>query len=273
MKIETLHSITEIKPEDCYQTRGSFPVRVLCNDLNYYVCKYHAGNGFPFSLFNEYIAASFLKIWNLQVPEFAFVEIRNDHIYQINYPYYYFDNLCFGSKYFGEYKEVDKFFLETPLIKKENVIARDSFLRIAMFDIWLSNEDRHYENFNLLYNLKSNHFVPIDHVFCFNSINLDNEPDLISENESILSSPFISRFFFRTLQQNHHDICSKHIEDFKINVAHCYEELDIILQNIPLAWNPDVGFLKSRLDFYFSETWLKTCVDYFTILISRNIKT
>ena len=273
MKIKELHSITEIKPEDCYQTKGSRPVRVLCDDFNYYVCKYHNGKGFPFPLFNEYIAACFLKIWNLPVPEIAFVKIKKDHIRLIDYPYHYFDNLCLGSKYFGEFKEVDKLFLETPLIKKENLTGRDSFLRIGLFDIWMCNEDRHYENFNLLYNLKSNQFVPIDHVYCFNTLNLDKEPYLISENESILTTPFLSRFFSRPLQLNLNETRLKLIEDFKLNVTHCHEELNDILANIPLAWEPDRGFLKSRLDIFFSEPWLQSCIDYFTTLITLNIKT
>ncbi len=37
----------------------------------------------------------------------------------------------------------------------------------------------------LLYDLKKNLFVPIDHAFCFNSSNLDKEPYLLSDNASI----------------------------------------------------------------------------------------
>ncbi len=272
MKIKELHTITEIKPEDCYQTKGSRPVRVLCNDLNYYICKYHTNAGFPFSLFNEYLAACFLKIWELPVPEFAFVKIKREHIFLTEYPYHYFDKICFGSKYYGEFKEVDKLFLETPLIRKENLSGRDSFLKIALFDIWLSNEDRHYENFNLLYSLKTNQFIPIDHVYCFNSINLDKEPCLICENESILSTPFLNRFFSRPLQHNLNEIRLKIIDDFTFNVKQCHENLDNILANIPLAWEPDRGFLKSRLEFYFTKPWLQSCVDFFTTLFTLNIK-
>lgn len=273
MKINELYSITEIKPEDCYATRGSRPVRVLCNDLNYYVCKYSTKESFPYPLFNEYIAACFLKIWNLPVPEFAFVKIKKDHIQQINYPYHYFDQLCFGSRYFGEFKEVDKLFLEIPLIKKENHSGRDTFLRIGLFDIWLCNEDRHFENFNLLYNLKTNQFVPIDHVYCFNTLNLDKDAVLISENESILSSPFLSRFFCRPLQQNLNEIRLTIINEFKHNVSRCHEELDDILANLPLTWNSDPDFLKSRLEPFFGQKWLQSCADHFTALLTLNVKT
>lgn len=272
MKPSHLHSITEIKPEDCYQTKGSKPVKVLCNDLNYYICKYNTGIGFPNALFNEYIAASFLSIWNLPVPEFVFVDIKTEHTKQSPYPFHYFDQLCFGSKFYGEFKEVDKFFLEIPYLNKESVNARDTYLKIGLFDIWLCNEDRHFENFNLLFDLRKQHFVPIDHAQCFNGNNLDKKAEPISENESILSAPFLPRFFSRTLQPNLNVIRLKHIEDFKHNVNRCHGELDNLLANIPLAWNPEVELLKSRLEFYFSEDWQQTCINYFTTLISLNIK-
>jgi len=75
------------------------------------------------------------------------------------------------------------------------------------------------------------------------------------------------------LQQNINEIRLKVIEDFKLNAANCHEELDSILENIPLAWEPDRGFLKSRLNIFFSEPWLQSCADYFSKLITLNIKT
>jgi hypothetical protein len=272
MKPPNLHSITEIKPEHCYQTKGSKPLRVLCNDLNYYVCKYQTGLGFPYHLFNEYLAARFLQIWESAVPEFAFVEIKKEHSLLTAYPYHYFNTLCFGSRFFGACKEVDKLFLETNILKKDNTKGRDSFIKIGLFDIWLCNEDRHFENFNLLYDLSTNLFIPIDHVFCFNSLNLDKEPYLISFNESILSSPFFNRFFDRNLQTKFNEIRLSIADEFKINVGRCHEELDNILSQIPLSWKPDLGYLKTRLEFFFSEEWIKKCLDYFTEISNLNFK-
>ena len=268
-----LNSITKIVPEHCYQTNGSKPIRVFCSDLNYYVCKYNKGLGFPWGLFNEYIAASFLKIYQLPVPDFAFVKIKEEHVIDIEYPYHYFNQLCFGSKYMGNFTEVDKLFLETPIIRKDNETGRNSYLKIALFDIWMCNEDRHFENFNLLYNLKENTFVPIDHVFCFNSNNLDKEPYLISENESILSNPFLNRFFDRNLQTISDNIRLGIINEFKLNVSRCYEELNNILAKTPITWEPDTGFLETRLHFLFTDEWIETCINHFTKIYFSNLKT
>lgn len=267
MKPKYLNSITEIKPEDCYQTQGSRPVRVFCNDFNYYVCKYNSGTGFPFLLFNEYIAACFLKIWNLPVPDFAFVRIDTEHVYKTNYPYHYFDNICFGSRFYGNFIEVDKFFLKNPIIKSNNSTAWKSFIKIGLFDIWLCNEDRHFNNLNMLFNLQTKQFIPIDHACCFNTSNLDKDPYLISKDESILTSPFINHIFLRPLQRDFDNLYSSLKGDFKTDTSRCYEELDSILDNTPLAWKPDKEFLKSRLDIFFNENWLNNCTDHFAQLI------
>lgn len=266
-----LFSITEIKKEHCYKTKGSKPVRVFCNDLNYYVCKYSTGRSFPFLLFNEYISACFLRLWKLPVPAFAFVKINREHTKNTSLPFHFFDLPAFGSRFMGDFKEVDKFFLETPIIRKKNITGRDSFLKIGLFDIWLCNEDRNFENFNLLYNLTENVFVPIDHAFCFNSAVIERNPTIISENESILATPFLNRFFNRNLQTKSNDIRLKIIEDFKYDINICHDKLDEILSEIPHAWNPDTGFLKKRLQLYFKKQWLKECIAKFTSLYFLNI--
>lgn len=266
MKIIQLHSISEILPEHCINTNGSKPLKVLCNNMNDYVCKYSPTFGFSSSLFNEYIAASLLKIWGLPVPDFAFVKIKTEHTNRINFPNHYFDKICFGSKFQGAFIEVDKFFIFTPYIKKEQEAGILSFLKIALFDLWLCNEDRQFENFNLLYDINSNIFVPIDHVCCFNSNSLDKKAELIGDNESLLSSPFLSRFFSRTLQQYRKQIRLDIINDFKFDVNRCHEKLDDILSQTPLDWAPDIDFLRQRLLFFFSEPWISECLNNFNRL-------
>jgi len=114
--------------------------------------------------------------------------------------------------------------------------------------------------------------VPIDHAFCFNSANLDKKPYLISDNESILASPFLSRFFDRTLQTKSDDLRLKIVEEFKYNVGICHDKLDKILSEIPPFWKPDKELLRERLQFFFSTQWLKKCINHFTSLYFINIR-
>ena len=54
-----------------YDTQGSSPVLIMANDLNQWVCKYRDVN----QLFNELLAYQFAKIWQINIPEGAFIEI------------------------------------------------------------------------------------------------------------------------------------------------------------------------------------------------------
>lgn len=146
------------------------------------------------------------------------------------------------------------------------------FLKIALFDIWMCNEDRHFENPNLLYDLKNNLFIPIDHSFCFNTNNLDKEPYLIADNESILDTPFLNRFFNGHLQTKTEEIRLEILNEFKNNYNVCCQQLDTILAGIPNEWNSDRQYLKERLSFLFAENWLIECQHLFTRLFIQNLK-
>ena len=114
MHIKTVTCLSEIIPDACIQTNGSKPLRVLCDDFNFYICKYHRGHGPAYSLFNEYFASCLLKKAEIASPDFAFVKINREHIKQIQLPYYYFDKPCYGSFYRQENKDVERIFSNIP---------------------------------------------------------------------------------------------------------------------------------------------------------------
>jgi hypothetical protein len=271
--MEYLRSIKEIQPEDCYQTGGSRPVKVFCNDWNEYICKYYTGKGFASGLFNEYLAASFLKLWKLAVPDFSFVQVQRDHLNQVKFPFHYFKTPCYGSLFNHDYKEIDKFFLGYSFHDEQLLKLVPQFLKIGLFDIWLSNEDRNFNNMNLMLDVESINFIPIDHVQVFNSNCLDKEPVQITEDESILTSPLMSKNFLRTLQQNCENLRTTSIIEFSRDLSLCHENLDKILQNVPPEWGVDSLFIQSRLSYYFSKEWqersLSTFFTYIQYALNR----
>ena len=66
------------------------------------------------------------------------------------------------------------------------------FLKIALFDIWAFNEDRHQGNYNLMIDTtQNNKFIPIDHATIFNSNTIEHESYHISYYESLIASPLL----------------------------------------------------------------------------------
>lgn len=143
------------------KSRGSSPIVYLCEDINYYACKY----GKPNNLFNEYLAASFCKIWEIPVPDFSFVNVADEHIPQ-GHPKSDFSYPCFGSFYLEHAMEVSDFLntWEGKNYEIDKIFNKTDLLKIGLFDLWLSNEDRNHNNANLLINPTSDGYqiVAID---------------------------------------------------------------------------------------------------------------
>lgn len=273
MRVRHLYSISEIKPEDCIQTGGSRPVKVFCSDLEYYICKYFEGTGMAFSLFNELISAAFLKLWQLPVPDFAFVKIKEEHILQTGYPKHWFDKPAFGSSFRGHCKEVDMFFQESPLLPRDHPPAYHSFLKIGLFDIWISNEDRNFNNTNLLFDPEKKIFIPIDHVQIFNGNNLGEKPALITPDESILTSPLLKRLFSRNLQKNISKILTDITDDFYKYTAACHYKLNNILALLPEEWLLDPSRLRSGMAYLFTDKWKERSLETFHYFIQKALNT
>ena len=257
----TLTSIEAIEPEHIFDTNAK-PVLVHCSDLNYYVCKYARGAGSASRLYREYVAASFLKLWNLPVPAFELVEIKKNHM--PSHPFVSGANLsvpAFGSLRDPNNKEIDRFFFETTEHQRKRFKNKIELLDIAFFDIWLANEDRNENNFNLLYSSDDieNHFVPIDHEACFNTGNLDKGLCTLTFEESLLSTPLLTRFFSvsKLTEKSFIDnlrtrwyLCSKS----------CKKKVKNILKKVPSEWQIDTEKELGDLNKYlFTEEWFEEC--------------
>lgn len=263
--MKSLHSIEEI--HKLYETPGSSPVLVTCNDLNDWVCKY---DKFPIYLLNELLAYEFARIWGIKVPETAIIKVKEEHVPIDKFPKLQkinFKKECFGSLFLKDSKELD--ITTLALFKEKNfrdkVHDKSDFLKIALFDIWLSNEDRNHNNFNLLLNLspeKYYFFYAIDHVSIFNSSNLDYGLYQINEFESIINTDLAKVLFSKNNKIK--DIVNNLVENFYLCKTECKDKLSEILQKVPSSWNIDLDYIKNKLnESIFQEEWNKSCENSF----------
>lgn len=270
-----LSSISPVEQEHFIGTNGSNPFYVLCNDLNTYVCKYNTNTNLPaVSLFNEFLAASFLKLWGLKVPDFSFIDVKKEHISSnLNINTHYFDTICFGSLYNKYYKEMDGFFNQSSnriISQIENI---DDFLMIALFDIWLSNDDRTFGNPNLLLNTSDNmFFVPIDHVAIFHTGNLHRENYPLSLEDSIIYSNFSTKLF-KSKKVTNISFLRSIEKNYYICVNKCLIDLDNILQNTPVSWLIDLADIKYQLEVkVFNKSWQKQSFNVFKEFMQLTFK-
>ena len=234
------------------QTR---PILIGCDDMNDYVCKYGTGNGFAKRLFCEYLAANFMRIWELPIPNYSLVNINPEHI-PANFaiPNASFTQTCFGLMYNRNYTELTRLNELNIASAFKNSSFKLNLLKIALFDCWLSNEDRNDNNYNLMFDLVNDYqLVAIDNEGIFNSRTFNNPIYSLNYNDSILNGVFAQKLF------NKKDLTPNIIEELKtffyLCVQNCEQSKNNILSNVPENWQIDTASVNGKLLEIFSNDW------------------
>lgn len=238
--------------------------------MNDYVCKYNRIPGTEATkLFHEYLAGCFGRLWGLGIPEFKIVHVNPLHISEHEYLQpAFFRTPCFGSRYNNRFSEIDAFYgVRLPSIRKQ-FGHRYEFFKIALFDIWLANEDRNFNNYNLLIDIENqNRFIPIDHDAIFNTGNLKNGLQLLTCNETLISTDITRRLFSVRELRN-----QKYIEEIKneyyLCTSICKQKLIQILSDVPEEWKINISDYQNLLETkLFDDRWIDRCFTYLIELI------
>lgn len=264
------------KSEHIYST-GDNPILITCDDFSDWVCKH--GRLTPLKLFNEIIASNFAEIWNIKTPNISLINVAEEHIPENHLNSIqpaFFRKPCFGSLFLNDSIVVDNTIL--PLIRNNNfkkkIANKSDYLKIALFDIWIANEDRHRGNSNLLLdqsNANKYSFTVFDHGAIFNTSTLNYGLQLISDDESLICTE-ISKILFSKIN-NLTQIVDNIVEDFYLCVEACRNNLQNILEDIPEEWNLNIIILEENLrNQLFNHEWFSRCERHFRTLIQANIK-
>lgn len=200
------------------ETDGHSPMYFLCDDGNYYYCKYRT----QFKreeldcLVYEIVCQFLLKRLQIPTPDIALVEIEKDTYepkkLHKNKRYVHPGITCFGSKeafntvLVSGIQSISK---KSHANKFENIY---DLLKIAMFDLWIENDDRGRgarENYNLLLqpiqvqNAETGRtsaklrWLAFDHAFAFGGVNClrtFNETTMPSTAFKLIESQYFKSF-------------------------------------------------------------------------------
>jgi hypothetical protein len=140
-----------------------------------YFVKYRSGKSLDKNEINclvfEIVCTSLLQQLNVPVPEQALVTI-NENSYApgqlvVNKKYIKQGVIAWGSKEIIRadlVKEIEQVKKKTEFNK---LLNPNDLIRIAIFDLWVDNADRHTENYNLLVKMQEGKLkiIAIDHAF------------------------------------------------------------------------------------------------------------
>lgn len=149
-----------------------------------------------YCMLSEFLCHYFLQLWGIPSPAVAAMNIDRALLptgLSQTHRLHYFEHPCFASAHIEHCIEVtDALKFDNALVRK--IVNLSDVLKLALFDIWIENDDRKPTNLNmLLAPAAGNNFtlVAIDHSFTFSTMSYDQlDPEYIgsSFNDSILLS-------------------------------------------------------------------------------------
>lgn len=262
--LQTIQPILHI-----YET-GDNPVLVECNDLNSYVCKHNRGQTPAKKLFAEWMSHALLEGMGVVVAPKELVHVRAEHVEpsRICQPVFFREVPLFATRFLDEALEWSQFNLrDTKLI-----VNKKDILRIAFLDLWLANEDRNWNNFNILTHpiKKGWQIVPIDHGACFNSLMFQEGGKLVqlSDSESLVVTDEFRKLAMPLLKS------MKDANDFVESLYLCIPDLEKIYDEhvlaIPSEWNISKSYSDALRGNLFHKDWLIETKSHFLSLIKSS---
>lgn len=227
-----------------------------------YYCKYHKGVGPAHRLFKEFVIGSFLSKWGIIHAPVGIIVVSQKHVpLELGIQQNCFIAPCFGSQLLENVADLN--LANEGILKHANLkqhLKRD-LLKLAFFDIWTCNEDRHSSNYNLLIrSVEPNGFeiIPIDHEACFNHGNLHDELYPVTYEDNLIYSTLFKQIF-KPKEFRNQELLDNLRQELYLCSLECKKSVSSILQKIPLEWNFDLSEKEHHLNtFLLNDQWFDT---------------
>ncbi len=274
MRFEVKHVSSILKE---IRTDGHSPLKVLADDFNIYVIKNDKGHIPPLYLLNECIASVFLHEWELPSPDTCLMKVDKSLVSELtelseyHKPLYY-DNLCFGSRLIENTSDLNEIITTIDKAFYNKIINPLDFLRIALFDTWVENDDRKPTNYNLILASEENKFrvIPIDQAYIFNSDgynHLNPEQYFPIANDHLLVSDFgkmIKKYY--TVDKTFLDE-SKHY--FYLCTKRCEEHFDALVGELSVLFNFELTYTERLKKYLFNKARNERVFEEFVIRLRQ----
>jgi len=231
--------------------------------LDIYFVKYNRTSAEIDGLIAEIVCHFLAKRLHLETPEVAYVEIGN---HPVPSDFQYAKDLTEGKTAFGS-KQVHN--AKNELTQLEFVFSKHEFnrieypeqlLRIGLFDLWIGNNDRSAQNYNLfLTRGKTQKLVVFDHFEAFNKISEHSFKNITTEID-VYSNGFLStNYAYEMLGWISKENLKNELDNFFSTIENI--DLEELLQSItetyPPGWDDDLKATDYINRFLSSENRLE----------------
>lgn len=249
--IPTVNSIKQIERQ--YDT-GELPVLVVCSDKKSYICKYMRSSTAAYKLVSEFVGSQMVKQWGISSPFMSLVKIKSFHwTERVLTP----RNLSAPSIGYVKLEGVVDITPTTCNLVLQTEGLLEQLLKISLFDFWVANEDRTYNNANLLYDIRHSKLVSIDYGGIFNTSTFECPLSQLTLTDSILYADL-----FRHLSQHmHHSKILEYVGTLRLYYDECIEkcrlEIPKVMDNIPQEWNVSNQLINNKLNQLVASEWIE----------------
>ena len=248
--IPQLYSTSKISTH--YDT-GEKPVLVECNDMHSYICKYPRYSGNAGKLVCELLGALLAKAWKLNTPDVAFVGVRQHHV-PADMSGSLFSRILLGSRKCENVIDITSGTI--PNISPSVQLTKQ-LLKIALFDMWIANEDRNANNANLMYDLVNDSLVAIDFGCSFNTSTLEYPLSQLTETDSIINSDLFRQIAKNMSDEQVKEMANELVEhDYPAALSASKEVIESGIENIvPKEWSFHKDVLRMKTNELLTREW------------------
>lgn len=257
-----------------YKT-GHSPFLVLTDDYDNYVLKTQNNQSERDAIIKEFLCSSLLKKWNIETPDVASLTVNDEELKQdpliINDKRFTYSNVYFGSSFRKDSLDLNHLFTGSKKLTYDELHNPGIILDIALFDIWVENDDRKPSNYNLLFcpYLEKHKILAIDHAFTFASLpflDINNKNVSFSDNDSILNTPLATNVVRKEIININ---CLLQAEEkFYLCVENSKNEISSIFESFPQEFLLSEKEMEKVHSFLFSNERNKLVFDQFKYIIS-----
>lgn len=275
--VETRYLIAEMESD------GHTPVSFKCSDGEVYFVKYLSGKSYDkreiTCLVFEMLCTAILQELKIPVPDQSLVKISGESLdskrLKVNKRTLKPGVIGWGSKEIKYSDIVSEFACIQSRDDFNRYLNPEDLIRIAIFDLWIDNSDRHEKNYNLLTVKHGSQIqiIPIDHAFAFGGLNgmhIFNETHLPDSHNKLITSPYFHSFMaFISVKE-------------RIKIAKSFLTLltnfdiiqlaDEVFKNIPPTWEIDFQLKKRIVAFLQSESRMNEIKKICTLQMHKNFR-
>lgn len=213
----------------------------------------------------EFMGATFAKLWSIDTPPFAIVKIQPAHWATTDVPH------SSSAPAIG-FRKIDGVIDITPTTFRQtaaNMRTLYQLLKIALFDFWCANEDRTYNNANLLYDIENDKFISIDYGGILNNVTFDFPLSQLTETDSILCADVFAHIV-KSVSDKQLAVLMRRLEsDYYVCLDNCRKHKDAVLQ-LPEPWNVPSDKVVAKVDELLSSQWIDATWHNFVECLQSN---